>query len=35
VRDLGVEIIGKLVRHRQKGSDLFYEAFQADVEGGE
>jgi hypothetical protein len=35
VRDLGVEMIGKLVRHRQKGSDLFYEAFQADVEGGE
>jgi hypothetical protein len=35
VRDLGTELIAKLVRHRQKGSDLFYEAFQADVEGGE
>ncbi|HYJ68132.1 MAG TPA: hemerythrin domain-containing protein [Nocardioidaceae bacterium] len=34
VRDLGTELLGTLVRHRQRGSDLVYEAFQIDV-GGE
>jgi hypothetical protein len=35
VRDDGVVLIARLVRHRQRGSDLFYEAFEADVDGGE
>src|SRR6266540_577042 len=28
VRDLGTALLGRLVRHRQRGSDLVYEAFQ-------
>jgi hypothetical protein len=34
VRDLGTTLLGTLVRHRQRGSDLVYEAFQIDI-GGE
>jgi hypothetical protein len=34
VRDLGMALLGKLVRHRQRGSDLVYEAYAVDV-GGE
>jgi hypothetical protein len=34
VRDLGTELLGTLLRHRQRGSDLVYEAFQVDI-GGE
>lgn len=34
VRDLGTALLGTLVRHRQRGSDLVYEAFQIDI-GGE
>jgi len=34
VRDLGTVLLGRLVRHRQRGSDLVYEAYQADI-GGE
>ena len=34
VRDLGTALLGALVRHRQRGSDLVYEAFQIDI-GGE
>ena len=34
VRELGNELLGELVRHRQGGSDLVYEAYQADI-GGE
>lgn len=34
VRDLGTTLLGSLVRHRQRGSDLVYEAFQIDI-GGE
>ena len=34
VRDLGTALLGRLVRHRQRGSDLVYEAFQFDI-GGE
>jgi hypothetical protein len=34
VRDLGTTLIGKLVLHRQRGSDLVYEAYVADI-GGE
>ena len=34
LRDLGTGLLGTLVRHRQRGSDLVYEAFQIDI-GGE
>jgi hypothetical protein len=34
VRDRGTALLGRLVRHRQRGSDLIYEAYQADI-GGE
>ena len=34
VRDDGTMLLGMLVRHRQRGSDLVYEAFELDV-GGE
>jgi hypothetical protein len=34
VRDLGTALLGRLLRHRQRGSDLVYEAFQIDI-GGE
>ena len=34
IRDLGTALLGKLVRHRQRGSDLVYEAYEADI-GGE
>lgn len=34
VRDLGTALLGRLHRHRQRGSDLVYEAYQIDI-GGE
>jgi hypothetical protein len=34
VRDLGTALLGRLVRHRQRGSDLVFEAYEFDV-GGE
>lgn len=34
VRDLGMAILGRLVRHRQRGSDLVFEAYEFDI-GGE
>ena len=34
VRDLGTALLGRLVRHRQHGSDLVYEAYTVDI-GGE
>jgi hypothetical protein len=34
VRRLGTTLLGMLVRHRQRGSDLLYEAYEFDV-GGE
>jgi hypothetical protein len=34
VRDLGTALLGRLVRHRQRGSDLVFEAYEADI-GGE
>lgn len=34
IRPLGTTLLGRLVRHRQKGADLVYEAYQADI-GGE
>ncbi|RYP86281.1 hypothetical protein EKO23_10025 [Nocardioides guangzhouensis] len=34
VRDLGTTLLGRLVRHRQRGSDLVFEAYEFDI-GGE
>jgi len=34
VRDLATALLGRLVRHRQRGSDLVYEAYEVDI-GGE
>lgn len=34
VRALGTELLGTLVRHRQRGADLVFEAFEVDI-GGE
>ena len=34
VRDMGTALLGRLVRHRQRGSDLVYEAYELDI-GGE
>ncbi len=34
VRDLGTSLLGQLVRHRQRGSDLVFEAYEFDI-GGE
>jgi hypothetical protein len=34
IRDLGTTLLGRLVRHRQRGSDLVFEAYQFDI-GGE
>ena len=33
-RGLGVSLLGRLVRHRQAGADMIYEAYQTDI-GGE
>ena len=33
-RDLGTALLGRLVRHRQRGSDLVFEAYEFDI-GGE
>jgi hypothetical protein len=33
-RERGTTLLGQLVRHRQRGSDLVFEAYQADI-GGE
>lgn len=34
VRTLGTALLGRLVRHRQRGSDLVYQAYEVDI-GGE
>jgi hypothetical protein len=34
VRNLGTLLLGRLVRHRQRGSDLVFEAYEFDI-GGE
>jgi hypothetical protein len=31
VRDRGTALLGRLVRHRQRGSDLIYEAYPAEI----
>jgi hypothetical protein len=33
VRRLGTELLGRLVRHRQRGADLVYEAYEFDIGG--
>ena len=34
IRDVGTTLLGRLVRHRQQGSDLVFEAYEFDI-GGE
>jgi hypothetical protein len=34
VRELGLTLLGQLARHRQRGSDLIYDAYEVDI-GGE
>ena len=34
VRELGPALLGRLVRHRQRGSDLMFDAYDYDI-GGE
>lgn len=33
VRDLGTGLLGMFVRHRQRGADLVYEAYEVDIGG--
>jgi len=33
VRDQGTDLLSRLVRHRQRGADLIYEAYQTDIGG--
>ncbi|MFN2519339.1 MAG: hypothetical protein ABR604_09935 [Jatrophihabitantaceae bacterium] len=35
VRDSGTNLLGRLFRHRQRGADLIYEAYQTDIGGGD
>ncbi len=35
VRELGTELLGTIVRHRQRGADLVYEAYEVDIGGDE
>jgi hypothetical protein len=35
LRDRGVRLLSQLSRHRQRGADLIYEAFQADIGGAD
>jgi hypothetical protein len=35
VRALGTALLGRIVRHRQRGADLVYEAYEVDVGGDE
>jgi hypothetical protein len=34
VRERATQLLGRIVRHRQKGADLVYEAFETDIGGG-
>lgn len=34
VRERAVQLLGRLVRHRQRGADLVYEAYETDIGGG-
>jgi hypothetical protein len=33
VRELGTQLLATLSRHRQRGADLVYEAYQVDIGG--
>jgi hypothetical protein len=33
IRNLAIELLGQLTRHRQRGADLIYEAYQVDIGG--
>ncbi|MGN6578083.1 MAG: hemerythrin domain-containing protein [Nocardioides sp.] len=35
IRELGTELLGSIVRHRQHGADLVYEAYEVDIGGDE
>ena len=35
LRESGTTLLGRLVRHRQRGADLIYEAYQTDIGGGD
>jgi hypothetical protein len=35
VRERGTSLLGRIVRHRQRGADLIYEAYQTDIGGGD
>lgn len=35
LRDRATHMLGHLVRHRQRGADLIYEAYQTDIGGGD
>ncbi|MDQ2796735.1 MAG: hypothetical protein M3Y06_06175 [Actinomycetota bacterium] len=35
LRDRATQLLGHLVRHRQRGADLIYEAYQTDIGGGD
>ncbi len=35
VRDHATKLIGHVIRHRQRGADLIYEAYQTDIGGGD
>jgi len=33
LRDRGTQVLGQLIRHRQRGADLIYEAYETDIGG--
>jgi hypothetical protein len=35
VRERGTRVIAQLIRHRQRGADLIYEAYETDIGGGD
>jgi hypothetical protein len=35
IRERGTALLGHLVRHRQRGADLIYEAYETDIGGGD
>lgn len=35
LRERATRLLGHLIRHRQRGADLIYEAFQTDIGGGD
>jgi len=35
LREQGTRLLGHLIRHRQRGADLIYEAYETDIGGGD